>query len=136
MSGEFNNAGIPKDGVSLGTIDLSADGQCTEVPNCHLLDRVWFDVTYTDADSPVGTFTVESSIDGSNWDDVELTSDMIHGLAGDATLASDGGIDIDGTAAGSFRIAVKDTPNHLRIAFEDTGAAGSGDTATVHCWGK
>lgn len=118
-----------------GDMEISA-GFTSPVIDCKFFTNVHWTVTYTDADSPVGVWSLQvadknAAASFSNW---PLLDTMVTIVTGDGVLTTDGTgvIDISGSGAGKFLINVNDPFGFLQLKYTFT-SDGDADLAQIIC---
>lgn len=115
-----------------GDMEISA-GFTSPVIDCKFFTNVHWTVTYTNADSPVGVWSLQVADENvvasfSNW---PLLDAMFTNVTGDSALAT-GVIDISGSGPGKFLLNINDPFGFVRLKYTFT-SDGDADLAQAIC---
>lgn len=109
--------------------DIDANFTSSTV-KCEFYSTATFQLQVDDASTPAGSFYIQGSNDETNWDNIYIPADKVHGTIDGSAASHSGGfaITITGSADSDFIVALSDgLPRFLRVNYTSSsgGAADS-----------
>lgn len=123
--------------IASGTLAADNTGDAIDTT---FYTEVIFQVLIAATSTPAGDFILQGSEDGTNWEDINIEANKVHGTIDGSDAAHTGGeeIAIAGSAASNFRVSLVDgIPSKVRTFWDSTsGGAATGLNVKVTMRGE